>query len=80
MVIVMFGLNFGEALVPYITAEIWNHGGGPISLIIIVFASMVIPLPLLFLSKHLSYDASINPNIKLGYESLQQNDNDTIPI
>jgi len=74
MSIVMFGLNFGASLVPYITTLIWNHGGGPKTLIVTVFLSMLIPFPLLHTTKYLSYDANINPWIKHAYESLPQDD------
>ena len=57
MAIVMFGLNVGASVVPYVTASLWSHGGGshPSILIVIVGLSMLVPLPLLFLSKHVSY-------------------------
>jgi predicted MFS family arabinose efflux permease len=74
MSIVMFGLNFGASLVPYITTLIWNNGGGPITLIVVVFLSMFIPLPLLHVTKYLSYDPTVNPRIKNNYTALPQDD------
>jgi predicted MFS family arabinose efflux permease len=67
MSIVMFGLNFGASLVPYITTLIWDNGGGPKTLIVVIFLSMFIPMPLLHVSKYLSYDPSINPWLKPAY-------------
>lgn len=70
MSIVMFGLNFGASLVPYITTLIWNNGGGPKTLIVVVFLSMFIPLPLLHTTKHLSYDPTVNPRAKHAYSTI----------
>lgn len=74
MSIVMFGLNFGASLVPYITAYIWDHGGGPITLIVVTFLSMFIPLPLLHISKYVSYDPVINPYMRTAYSTLPQDE------
>jgi predicted MFS family arabinose efflux permease len=70
MSIVMFGLNFGASLIPYVTSMIWDLGGGPRTLILVTFATMLIPLPLLHLTKYLSYDSKINPRLRFGYETL----------
>lgn len=70
MSIVMFGLNFGAAFVPYITTLIWNQGAGPQALIITTLLSMAIPLPLLWTTKFLSYDPAVNPLIRNGYQSI----------
>jgi predicted MFS family arabinose efflux permease len=70
MSIVMFGLNFGASLIPYVTSMIWDLGGGPRTLILVTFATMLIPLPLLHLTKYLSYDSKINPRLRYGYETL----------
>ena len=74
MSIVMFGLNFGASFLPYITTLIWNRGGGPITLIVVIFLSMLIPLPLLHLTKYLSYDPAINPSLKNSYIGLPQDE------
>ena len=59
MAIVMFGLNVGASVVPYLTALLWSHQGShPSVLIVIVGLSMLVPLPLLFLSKRVSYHKS----------------------
>lgn len=70
MAIVMFGLNFGASFLPYVTSMFWNWGGGPQVLIVVTFMSMFVPLPLLHLTKHLSYDPRINPALILRYETL----------
>ena len=70
MSIVMFGLNSGASLLPYVTSSIWYDGGGPRTLMIMTFLSMLIPLPILHISKYLSYDSSINPLIRSTYTSI----------
>ena len=48
MSIVMFGLNFGASLVPYLTTVIWDYtSSGPGVLIWVTLLSMFIPMPLL---------------------------------
>lgn len=74
MSIVMFGLNFGASLVPYSTAMIWNHGGGPTTLMVMTFLSMFIPLPLLHITKYVSYDPAVNPYMRNSYMGLPQDD------
>ncbi len=78
MSIVMFGLNFGASLVPYITTVVWTHGGGPVTLIGIIFLSMFIPLPLLHMVKYFSYDPTINPIVRTHYASVPQVEADAI--
>lgn len=78
MSIVMFGLNFGASLVPYVTAFIWNHGGGPQTLIVVTFLSMFLPLPLLYCTKYLSYDPAVNPYMRTAYSSIPQEDQQAI--
>ena len=67
MSIVMFGLNFGASLVPYMTSLVWNEGGGPKTLMVVTFLSMFVPLPLLHTTKYLSYDPQVNPILKYRY-------------
>ena len=74
MSIVMFGLNFGASLVPYITTLIWGRGGGPKTLIYVIMISMTLPFPLLHVTKYLSYDPTVNPSIKNSYTSLPTDD------
>jgi predicted MFS family arabinose efflux permease len=76
MSIVMFGLNFGASLVPYITSLIWDVGGGPKTLIVTIFLSMFIPLPLLHVTKYLSYEPSVNPLLKYKYTTLPTTEDD----
>jgi fucose permease len=78
MSIVMFGLNFGASLLPYATTLIWNHGGGPNTLIVVIFLSMLLPLPMLHLSKYLSYDPAINPRVRNSYIGLSQDEHSPI--
>ena len=75
MAIVMFGLNFGASLVPYATSLIWNKGGGPKTLIVVTFITMVVPLPLLYATRYLSYDPAVNPYLSASrYSSISQVD------
>lgn len=74
MSIVMFGLNFGASLVPYITTLVWNHGGGPPTLIYVTFLSMLLPVPLLHITKYLSYDPAVNPHIRNSYMTVPTED------
>ena len=54
--IVMVGLNYGASFVPYFTTVLWDlHGTGPIVLIIIVGSSMLVPLPLLYIARCVSF-------------------------
>lgn len=51
MSIVMFGLNFGASLIPYLTTVVWDYTTfGPETLIYVTLLSMFIPMPLLLLS------------------------------
>ena len=51
MSIVMFGLNFGASLVPYITTVIWDRTELQYyALMFITFISMLLPIPLIGLS------------------------------
>lgn len=71
MAIVMFGLNFGASLVPYLTSLVWNYfGAGPKTLIVVIFLSMFLPLPFLHLVKYLSYDPTVNPTMKNAYSAV----------
>ena len=81
MAIVMFGLNFGASLVPYITSVAWSRGGAQ-TLVLSTLVSMFVPLPLLFLTKYLSYDPNVNPLMKNGYNSIPQDevDDDSEPF
>lgn len=51
MSIVMFGLNFGASLIPWALSEIWDEGGGYLTLPFTMLVSMLLPLPLLYLTK-----------------------------
>lgn len=57
MVFVMFGLNVGTSLVPYLASVAINpaNGGYYFNLIIIMFVAMIMTIPLLFISISVSY-------------------------
>lgn len=60
MSIVMFGLNFGASLIPYIATLLWEHTAlGPRVLPGTVMVTMALPLPLLLLSRPINDIASI---------------------
>ena len=55
MSIVMFGLNFGASLVPYLTTLAWDHTAlGFHVLPLATTLSMALPLPLLYLTRPLN--------------------------
>ena len=56
MSIVMFGLNFGASLVPYLMSLMWDVWGPP-TLIVVILISMSIPIPLLHLTRLVSYNS-----------------------
>ena len=66
MSIVMFGLNFGASLVPYIMSVIWDAGAGPDTLTVTIFLSMLFPLPLLYLTKIFRNDKSAYDPVPSG--------------
>ncbi|CAM9967955.1 unnamed protein product [Choristocarpus tenellus] len=51
MSVVMFGLNFGASLVPYIISWLWDFTGWAQTLTVVIFFSMVIPYPLMISAK-----------------------------
>jgi hypothetical protein len=52
MSIVMFGLNFGASLVPYIATLVWDDTSlGWYTLPLVIMISMTMPLPLLYLTR-----------------------------
>eukprot|EP00614_Pseudopedinella_elastica_P001895 CAMPEP_0172603302 /NCGR_PEP_ID=MMETSP1068-20121228/23529_1 /TAXON_ID=35684 /ORGANISM="Pseudopedinella elastica, Strain CCMP716" /LENGTH=489 /DNA_ID=CAMNT_0013404991 /DNA_START=330 /DNA_END=1799 /DNA_ORIENTATION=+ len=60
MSIVMFGLNFGASLVPYLTTLAWDHTAlGFHVLPLATTLSMALPLPLLYLTRPLNDVAAI---------------------
>lgn len=73
MSIVMFGLNCGASLVPYITTWLWKRNG-PIALMQIELASTLIPLPLIFLTSALRYEQKKEDSHKMTYKSLEMID------
>lgn len=70
MAIVMFGLNFGASLVPYLTTLVWEDMDQPYVLIWTIMLSMAVPLPLLWLTRTLTYDPSVNPAAGAEYASV----------
>ena len=61
MAIVMFGLNLGVSIVPYVTAVCWDDIGSPTVFVVSMILSMSVPVPLLYVTKYLSYDPLVNP-------------------
>jgi fucose permease len=61
MSIVMFGLNLGASVVPFLTTQLWKYNqGNPLSLIIIVGLSSILPFPLLYLTSSLTYISNMS--------------------
>ena len=51
MSIVMFGLNFGASLVPYLTAVAWDDTGDAFYLTLITFLTMILPIGFVRMTK-----------------------------
>jgi hypothetical protein len=49
MSIVMFGLNLGASLIPFLTSYMWENGRGPVVLPVVVMASHIFPIPCQYL-------------------------------
>lgn len=53
MSVVMFGLNFGASIVPYVISWVWDYTGWPQTLIVIVMLSHLFPYPLMLHAKRI---------------------------
>jgi hypothetical protein len=51
MSIVMFGLNFGASIVPYLTALAWSDTGDAYYLTVITFLTMLLPIGFVRMTK-----------------------------
>lgn len=54
MSVVMFGLNFGASIVPYVISWVWTYTGWPQCLIVIVMLSHIFPYPLMLNAKRIA--------------------------
>lgn len=54
MSVVMFGLNFGASIVPYIISWVWDATGSPKTLIVIMCLSHIVPYPLMLNAKRIA--------------------------
>lgn len=54
MSVVMFGLNFGASIVPYVISWVWDYTGWPQSLIVIIMLSHIFPYPLMLNAKRIA--------------------------
>lgn len=68
MSVVMFGLNFGASIVPYIISWVWSYTGWAQSLIVIIMVSHLIPYPLMLSAKRIAEGnkrkaAAVPPNL-----------------
>lgn len=54
MSVVMFGLNFGASIVPYMISWIWEYTNWPQSLIVIILLSHLFPYPLMLNAKRIA--------------------------
>lgn len=54
MSVVMFGLNFGASIVPYVISWVWEATDWPQSLIVIIVLSHLIPYPLMLNAKRIA--------------------------
>ncbi|CAM9449177.1 unnamed protein product [Ectocarpus sp. 6 AP-2014] len=53
MSVVMFGLNFGASIVPYVISWVWDYTGSPETLIVIIMLSHLLPYPLMLNAKRI---------------------------
>lgn len=53
MSVVMFGLNFGASIVPYVISWVWDYTNWPQTLIVIILLSHVFPYPLMLNAKRI---------------------------
>lgn len=57
--ICMFGLNCGASFVPFLTAKAWQYfGNNPVTLMVAILLSMLLPIPLLHFTQRLSYTST----------------------
>lgn len=54
MSVVMFGLNFGASIVPYVISWVWDYTGWPQSLMVIILLSHLCPYPLMLNAKRIA--------------------------
>ena len=54
MSVVMFGLNFGASIVPYVISWVWDYTEWAQSLIIIIMLSHLFPYPLMLNAKRIA--------------------------
>ncbi len=74
--IVVFGMNVGTSLVLYVTTEIWNLEDSAVIMFYATLFTVIVPMPLLHLSRYLSYVPEINSNaVSYQYVSLHMDDN-----
>lgn len=53
MSVVMFGLNFGASIVPYMISWVWDYTGLPQTLMVIILLSQLFPYPLMLNAKRI---------------------------
>lgn len=71
MAIVMFGLNCGASFVPYVATILWSSNGNrPLVLIAVIGFSMLIPLPMLYVAKSVSY-GELNQECRSGFHDYE---------
>ena len=73
MAIVMFGLNLGASIVPFLSSLVWRTMFGPTTLLAVIFLSLAVPIPFLFLALRYSYMSSVSiPRVgrPQSYESI----------
>lgn len=49
MSVIMFGLNMGASIIPYLVSWSWEHGGGPYVLPLVIMLSHLLPIPCQYL-------------------------------
>lgn len=54
MAVVMFGLNFGASIVPYVISWVWSATNWPQCLMVVILLSHLFPYPLMLNAKRIS--------------------------
>ena len=81
MSLVMFGLNLGASVVPYVSSLLWRSWFGPSILLYVIFLSLAIPIPLVLAATRLSYMdfLAAAPRRPTQYESINVDEETTTP-
>jgi hypothetical protein len=58
MSVIMFGLNAGASIIPYLVSYSWERGGGPYVLPLVIMLSHLLPIPCQYLIRRFTASGS----------------------